>query len=158
MRKVDYPGISITANMKWTYSLELFALNGWYCRPEASHTLCCVVPRNVIYLLAIALLIFEVRKVKAIGAVGMQLQKPRSNDVIIQVNSFTSNVPLSFQYQPRLIGDNKVIVNELAVKHVATVGEESKPARHIRDASATAVYGMDQSCRIVVVGSVSHLR
>lgn len=134
-----------------TYLLELFSSDSRYSSPKARNTLCCIISCNVVYLLAIALLIFEMREMKPVGAIGMQLQEPRSNDVIIQVNSFTTNVSFSFQYQPRLIRDDKVIVDELSIKHIATIGEESEPAGHIRDASATAMYGMDQSSRIVVV-------
>jgi hypothetical protein len=65
----------------------------------------------------------------------VKLQEARGNNVVIQVYGFASNVAFSFEYQACLVRDDEVVVDELAIEHIATVCEESKPTRHIRDAS-----------------------
>lgn len=108
--------------------LEFVALYGRYRSIEPCHALSRVVPRKVIHLCRISLLIVKVREMKAIGAIGVQLEKARRNDTVLQIYSLAPNVPFSFQDKPSLIGDNEVVFDELAIEDVSTICEEGEPA------------------------------
>ncbi len=63
-----------------------------------------------------------------ISPIGVQFQITRSYNTVFQVDGLAPNVAFSFQDESGLIGDNKVVLNQLAVEDVATVGEQSEPA------------------------------
>lgn len=114
-----------------TYLLKLVTLHSRNGCPEASHTLSRIVSCNIIYLFPVARLVFIMREMEAISAVGMEFQETRSYNAILQVYRFASNVAFSFQDKSRLVRDNEVVFHKLAIEDVAAVREEREPARHI---------------------------
>lgn len=114
------------------YLLEFFWLDGRKRCPKSRDALSGVVSCNSVYLLCIGVLILEVCEMKAVGTVCMQLQEARGNDVVVQVYSLAANVALSLQDGACLVGDDKMVFDELAVENIAGVCEEGEPARHGR--------------------------
>lgn len=140
--------------------LKLVCLYSRNRSPEPRDTLGGIVACNLVYFERIAGLVVKVGKVKPIGAVGMQLEKARSDDVIVQIYSIAANVAFSLQDGARLVGDDKMVFDKLAVEDVAGVGEEGEPARHgsdhvivlrERDGSARLVK-LTESCGAMMVG------
>lgn len=131
-RKTSIVQLTIERRSDKEYSnlLKHFTLHSGYSRPKSSNTLSCIVPCNAVYLPCIALLVLKVRKVEAIRAVGVQLQETRCDDVVFQVHSLASDVSFSSQDKPSLVGNDEVVVDKLAIEDVATVCEQSEPARH----------------------------
>lgn len=103
--------------------LKLITLHGRYGGVKSRHTLCRIVPCNLVYLRSIALFIVKMRKVKSIRAVGVEFQKSRRYDAVFQIHSLAANVPFSLQNKPRLIRYDQMIFDKLAIQDVATVGK-----------------------------------
>lgn len=110
---------------------KFFIFDCWQCRPESSDSMCGIISCNIIKLVRIAFFVFEMGKVKSVGTVGVKLQETRGNYIVFEIYGFTADVAISFQYKPSLVGNDKVVVNKLAIEYIATICEERKPARHV---------------------------
>lgn len=100
--------------------------------PESSHALCCIVPRQMVNLVFIACFVFKMREVEAISTICVQLQKARGDYSIFQIDCLATNVSFSLEDEPRLVRNDKVVFDELAIENIAAISEEGEPARHIR--------------------------
>lgn len=86
----------------------------------------------MVNLVFIACFIFKMREVEAIGTIGVQLKKAWGDYSIFQVDCLAANVAFSFEDEPRLVRNDKVVIDELAIENIAAISEEGEPARHIR--------------------------
>ena len=135
--KTDVIGVQRERKLN-VYLLELFAFDSWDGCPKSRHALSSVVPGNVIDLVAIALLVIKVGEMKAVGPICVQFQESRGNDVIVQVDSLAADVAFPLQYQARFVGDDEVVLDELAIEDIAAIGEQGEPARHGGDGQSQA--------------------
>jgi hypothetical protein len=108
--------------------LKLIAFHSWYGSIKASNALGRIISCDIVYFRSIALLFLEMCKVEAVRAIGVQFEKSRRNNAVLQINSLASNVPFSFQDKPSLVGNDKMVFDELAVEDVPTICEQSEPA------------------------------
>jgi hypothetical protein len=108
--------------------LKFVTLNGRQSCPEASDTLGCIVLCKIVDLVCIARFVVEMGEVEAIGAICVEFQKAWCYYSVFQVDCLATNVAFSFEDESRLVRDDKVIVDKLAIEDIAAVGEESEPA------------------------------
>ena len=118
----------VEAGHACAYLMKFINLYRRQSRPEPRDSLGGIVPCNAIDLLSVAYLVLKMGEMKAIGTIGVQLEKARGYDGVFQVDGFTSDVAISLQDKACFVGDDKVVFDQLAIEDVAAIGEESEPA------------------------------
>lgn len=74
-------------------------------------------------------------EMEPIGAVGVQFQESRGNDVVVEVDGLAAYVPFPLEDAARLVGDDEVVFDQLAIEDVAGIREEGEPAGHGLDSA-----------------------
>lgn len=113
-----------------THHLEFLGFDCWDCGPKSRHALSSIVPCNAVHFGSIRGGILEMGEVEAICAIGVQFQKSRRNNPVFQIDSLAAYISFALEDAARLIGNDEVVFDELALENVAAVGEEGEPAGH----------------------------
>jgi hypothetical protein len=106
-------------------------LNSRDSRPETRHALRDIVSGRLFQLRSVLLPVFEVGKVETIHAGGMQLQKPRGDDGVFQIDYLAANVAGRLENLASILGhDQALSFYDLAVDAKAAVYKGGEEVAH----------------------------